>query len=421
MIPSKIKEFLRGEFRPVLLRAGEIEETLRRGGDIDIVVENPSRVVGYLKSNCDDVVGVIKRSDRYSVLFRWGKIDLHPDEGWHGASYLNYGEIVQDAARDRDAILRPSVPHEALICWLSSLLWGGFFKEKYKDLIVAAGKKYPDRFQALICSKVGRKLGNRLFAMAAAGEPEESVKLVWSLRARVLFFGFLRSPVFTAKRYFLRWADVIGKHAFPKVPWIAILGPDGSGKSTVIAGLTEPGGRVSRLMAMSCYHWRPNVIFRKKVTDGVVESPHDAVARSAIASAVQLAVLLLDWRLGLLIKINRDRGRLRIPLFDRNFWDIVVDPIRYRNSLSVGALYLFCRLCPQPSMTIVLDSPTHVVQSRKKEVTPEETERQRIAYLSLGGVIKSCYIVNSDRSPKEVVSDVEELMLFELSRSKNSF
>ena len=60
---------------------------------------------------------------------------------------------------------------------------------------------------------------------------------------------------------------------------------------------------------------------------------------------------------------------------------------------------------------ILLDAPAEVLQARKREVTFDETNRQREAYRAMVGRLPYGHIVNADRPLADVVEDVAGVIL----------
>jgi thymidylate kinase len=88
-----------------------------------------------------------------------------------------------------------------------------------------------------------------------------------------------------------------------------------------------------------------------------------------------------------------------------------VDHRRYRYGGPVWLARVLARLIPQPDIFILLDAPPEVVQSRKKEVTFEETRRQRFAYIELIGELECAHVVNASKPLDQVVNEVENIIL----------
>jgi thymidylate kinase len=162
---------------------------------------------------------------------------------------------------------------------------------------------------------------------------------------------------------------------------VAILGPDGVGKSTAITGVTEALDlgfwRRHRL-----FHWRPQALFRKKDT-GINTTPHAKSPRGALMSMAYLSAFFLDYWIGYLFVIRPLLVRSNFIVFDRYFHDVLVDPRRYRYGGPSWFSRLLSRFVPEPDLVIVLDADGNSILSRKDELPLAEIERQRQSYVQL--------------------------------------
>lgn len=159
---------------------------------------------------------------------------------------------------------------------------------------------------------------------------------------------------------------------------IAVLGPDGSGKSSVIdaaQALLAPAFRRTRVA-----HLRPRLLGGSRGAGTAVTDPHALPPRGVPASILKLLYLALDYNLGWLVHIRPWKARSTLVVFDRYLDDLAIDPRRFRYGGPTGAIRLALTLIPRPDMAFVLDAPAAVLQSRKREVEPAESNRQREAY-----------------------------------------
>src|ERR1017187_7994795 len=147
----------------------------------------------------------------------------------------------------------------------------------------------------------------------------ESERPEWTCRSHNLIEGIFR---LVGDRY-QRIQDWIR----PAGLFIVALGPDGVGKSTVIKHLVEvtrPAFRGHQL-----FHWRPSSLWPRKHI-GNVTDPHGQVPHSAWWSVARILLHILDYWFGYLTKIRPALARSNLVVFDRYFYDLLVDRRRYR-------------------------------------------------------------------------------------------
>lgn len=190
--------------------------------------------------------------------------------------------------------------------------------------------------------------------------------------------------------------------------WVAFLGPDGAGKSTVVERVeVDLAGRFG---AVRRFHLRPH--FGLRGPDGPpVLDPHGQRPRGRLGSLAKLGFWWLDAAVGYVVAVRPVLRRRGLVLFDRYLDDVTVDPLRYRYRGPAGLARAFARMAPRPDVTVVLDAPEDVLRARKLEVTPEETARQRRAYLALAARLPHAVVVDASRSIADVVEEVRGIVL----------
>ena len=165
---------------------------------------------------------------------------------------------------------------------------------------------------------------------------------------------------------------------------VALLGPDGAGKSTlareVAEGFCFPGS--TSYMGL----WQG---------DETHARPWRVLLRPAVCLRRYLAA-----------RIQQELGRLVV--FDRYTYDAYLPP---RPPLvRAKRLYfsLLAHTCPGPDLVLLLDAPGQLLSARKHEHTPEELEWQRRHFLRLRGRLAGLEVVDATRPLDDVKAEIVE-------------
>jgi thymidylate kinase len=185
--------------------------------------------------------------------------------------------------------------------------------------------------------------------------------------------------------------------------WIAFMGPDGCGKSLILDAVGSQLAPAFRTVRR--YHMRPRLVGRKPANQGPVTDPHGQPPRGLAASIAKVLDLWIDYILGYALRILPEAIRTQLTLFDRCFYDLLVDSKRIRYGGPPWLLRAAARMSPRPDLVILLDAPPEVLRARKQEVPLEEVARQRAAYLELARNLPSAVVVNAAQRPEEVIHD----------------
>jgi thymidylate kinase len=162
---------------------------------------------------------------------------------------------------------------------------------------------------------------------------------------------------------------------------VAILGPDGSGKSSVIDQLVPM--LAPEFRGIQRLHLRPRVFSGSAAGQRTNTDPHGQALRGPLASSAKLLFLWADYSIGYFVRVRPALTRSSLVLFDRYYYDLLVDSRRFRYGGPAWLLKLIGRLIPRPDLLLILDAPAEVLQSRKQEVSPEESARQAALYRAL--------------------------------------
>ena len=159
---------------------------------------------------------------------------------------------------------------------------------------------------------------------------EESVNRLLALRGRLLAGAFRNHPLATLAYPFRHLARALYRASHRTGLQVAVLGPDGIGKSSVITGLREALAPAFR--ANVRLHLRPGLL-PPKATDsaeGTVAVPYLQDAYGPVKSVLKLAYLVTDYTLGYWACVWPKLVRSTLVVCDRYYLDVVADPVRYR-------------------------------------------------------------------------------------------
>lgn len=171
-------------------------------------------------------------------------------------------------------------------------------------------------------------------------------------------------------------------NVFPRrvIPIVALVGPDGVGKTTVIQELKRLIEEELVFPKVITRHWRPTLLpdlsdlaklrFRAHTNMPQAKPPRRQAGR---ASLVRAAYYGIDFLLGHPYRDCRESVRLNIIIYDRHAVDMVVNPERY--GIRSMPRWLF-RLLPKPDYTVALvDTPERII-ARKAELNSIEIDSQ---------------------------------------------
>ncbi len=195
---------------------------------------------------------------------------------------------------------------------------------------------------------------------------------------------------------------------FSKNLFIVFLGPDGCGKSSVISEIISSINPLFHNITQM--HLRPKIGHKAKKCDVVLE-PHNAPSRGVIFSTAKLFYFLFDYWAWFLLNIKPLLMRPSLIIFDRYYYDLLIDPKRYRYGGSMWFANLISKFVPKPNIVILLDAPVSVLQSRKQEVPFAETKKQRNAYLQYIKSIENGVVIDASEPLPNVIHNVEKIIM----------
>ncbi len=206
-----------------------------------------------------------------------------------------------------------------------------------------------------------------------------------------------RDPVATVGRRFrdrsLRKLQRMVGYLWPRTPSVALLAPDGAGKSTLANGLKESFYFPVRLLYMGLYQNKRG---------------HEGKQIKGLGLAQNL---IKQWKGYIISRHYRAGGKLVI--FDRYSYDALLPTARrpfFKDKLRRFRRWLLAYSCPPPDLILFLDAPGELLYSRKGERSPAELEAQRQQYLELQSVLPQMVIVDATLGAESVQQEATRLI-----------
>lgn len=353
----------------------------------------------------------------YYVLCRWNgsslevlRLDVCADYVRSARRYMSATELLE--GRGTDSMNHPTSglpipdPAAAFRYYLTKKADKGILDSTANGYLRALWEQSPLRVRECLVTWLRLPLAQKVETalMDPAGELFQKVLPEVSCRLRRLH----------RRRWVDRFREIArcaGRVWHPTGLVVAFLGPDGSGKSSVL-DLVEEALRPAFLLSRRL-HFRPQFGRRLPGTGKVVSDPHNQQPRSFAACLLKLGYYALDYGWGGLRLFLNCTMRSGLVLFDRYAYDIEADPRRYRYNGPRWVLRLWGRLVPRPDLVFVLTGNSRTLWDRKREVPLETVSALCERYGSLAereGWIR----IDAGAPLLEVAARVEEAILSHL-------
>ena len=256
-------------------------------------------------------------------------------------------------------------------------------------------------------------LGLALHRSIGTGDVAAAQSIAPAVRRSILRRALTRDPVGFAARSLRSVTRKLSQPFAASAPTIALVGPDGAGKSTLIRGLLARDHGIFTNVVMR--HWRPQLLPRLGAfvnapaptpsSDGAVQ-PRRTAGRW---NGLRLSYYYLDFLVGGWVKDRVANSRQQLVLYDRCALDMQVDPARY--GLRAGALHPIARrLLPWPELVILLRCDAEQIHARKPELPVSELQRQLDAWQRLVDRGEVHAVLTTDAPVDEVVEQAWALI-----------
>jgi len=218
--------------------------------------------------------------------------------------------------------------------------------------------------------------------------------------------NYFKSKKYRVKYYVNKVQLLVKRISEQPILSICFLGPDGSGKSTIIDEVEQ-----SQLFINNYYfHLKPIKIKSSSANNEMVENPHKYSSYSKLKSYIKLLYFIYQYNMGWLKNIVPMKIKSSLVIFDRYFDDLLVDNKRYRYGGNMIMVKLARIFIPKPELYFILTTDAKVIYERKQEVPFEELERQIVAYSALADGNRY-FQIDVNRSPEEISKEIVTIMM----------
>lgn len=418
-----LKEFIKYIFSE--LNSNEITYAVARnydhlhegdpGRDLDILIyENDiAAVVSIICKSGLKINGVVKREYVTSIFCyglndssRYGiGIDLVHKLNYRAMPYLDVSDVLDRRLLIKSDLVNVYVTNhldEALIILMEGVVVGGVVNQKYWDKLTPLCSK-----KELVHDYLGRYISkdviDRLLLSLENTCEKEVLGVRQALHHSMLVSSMSSRPFQTLQRMLMhlyRELSIIFLQHNKKT--ICYLGPDGAGKSTVIDCVKEHlNGSFGHILVR---HLKPVLLAKKRIhTRGIVTDPHAYPERGWFLSNLKIIVWFFELWIDRLVRLSRTQT---LEIFDRCLYDVAVDARRYRFAGSTRLLNILIKYSPHIDGVIIIVASPEIIQSRKSEVTFQETSRQVCEYGNTASTNGFCFVINDQELQVAVESSI---------------
>ena len=424
-------EFARHGIKPMVLRDFEALPVSVRS-DLDLALRHPAdlpraqqAIAAFAGKIGAEVVRVVRRSYVTQVKLLLATVpaqlvlDLHAEgEGWRGPLYLTT-EALFASATEREGWFEPSRAHQAMMALFQHLLWGGFYKKKYHDLLPRWIAGEEAAFSQAVADAFGPQWGERIVSLIQSRDVRTLERSVWNLRGCLWRTRGLPDLCGSLSRLFRFVGAEIRITLERQGRWIVLVGPDGVGKTSIAGGLAAETAPFFR--GFRYHHWVP-AWWKPLLSD--VPPGGGRFERGVVPSG---------WlgRLGSLARMGRNGVRAwlwyaravlpsiyrqRLVLGDRYLFNYLIAPQSVRYGASGRWVRWALRLVPRPDLVISLTGEPETIHRRKAELTPGEIAACQARARALEGLGYSFVEISTDAPLETVTAQVAMAVIRTLER-----
>lgn len=400
----------------------------RTTNDVDIWAENVDAVIDSLKTSARNAgleLYLENKNAAGSNLFFWkltsdGPITLHLDVlrecRWLSFLPLVTAEQLKQKREKFGEITVASETIDAAMHFVHPLTHFGRVVDKYKQDFI--GQIDDPAFWKLLVDSLGGQFVEKIEPHFVSQNWTAIEEEFGKQRASIFFHAASRMKTEHYVSFSRFFRSNFARILQPNGLFIAFIGPDGCGKTTVQKNLEIFFAKSFTKGKVSKFYWRPFLLPRIRsllpgtpARDSIDRDPAERLdLRSTspikrISHCLKLVYYCLDFCLGRL-KYQANWSKGGVVCFDRYWDDLWVFPERFGLTAPRWLVKSLGLLVPSPDIVFYLHADAEVLTARKLELPIDEMKRQISDYKHLSQVKKNCVLIAADQPEQEVMNSV---------------
>lgn len=377
--------------------------------DLDIIVDKKDfyKVEAILKGFGDFKLVQKFHYEAHSygfVLASWSRqpllhlvVDVSFDYRWNGVVFFSDEELLQHRMQEVGVwVLSPQAEFSYLL--VKRIFEKGQFERRHRDGMQQLACMLKKDAMKIATTLLGSSWGPKASDWISGGYWDRLNANVQPLRSAMRLQLYKRDPLNAIRYWIPELKRLVVRFIRPTGIFIVVMGPDGSGKSTLVEKLKEQ--RLGAFRKAASYHFRP-ALFRLRTSANNASSPHGKPTYPSILSHLKVIYYAVDTVLGYFIKIRPLLVRSTLVLFDRYFDDLLIDPTRYRFGGSQRLIRMITGLVPRPDIFVFLNVSEKQLLSRKNEVSAKELGKQLEEYRAYAATLPNAAVIDGGFSVDE--------------------
>lgn len=359
------------------------------------------------------------------------QIDCHGNINYYGQKYINEEVVLQTRTWDHRGFWIASPGSEAAVSLMKEYILFGKVKDKgkgkTKKRITELAKEDPENFLNSLGRSLGRNTSEFILDCALEENWNRLESKVGYVRSKLLIRSVFQNPFSMISNLFgFIWGHLFDEVLFPNSLFLCLVGPDGSGKSSIIEALLLDDLPFESTNLYHChfrilpplrfyYNGLATLLRLKKVkepTPAEAAQSLDDKPLGALRAMITVLYYTFEYLLGHLI-ILRGKTQRKLIIFDRYFYDYMTSP-RFKR-VPRFLLQAILRIIPKPDLVIYLEGDPEIIHKRKLELSYTTLLALQDGYHRIVNTLLNGYICRSDGLFADTLGDVKSLIIKRLN------